>query len=207
MWATCPMFRQHTVPPMGMLTVCGLKKLSPITTSVEPLGQVGGGGGGGGGGGPPEVVMFSAQLVIEPMSAAASSTRYRFQVPFADRPSKTDRLTFPEGTGAGAREDVGRRLVVRRSPGAGRDLCCVGQLGRGLVVEDDVDGRDVQRAAGVRPDLGVLAAGADEQDVDVIGPGVRGPVDRHVQVGDRPAWSRRRRRSTDRGSRSPSRGS
>lgn len=47
-------------------------------------------------------MMFSAQLAIEPMSAAASSTRYRFQVPFADRPSKTDRLTFPEGTGAGA---------------------------------------------------------------------------------------------------------
>jgi hypothetical protein len=46
--------------------------------------------------------MFSAQLVILPMSAAASSTRYRFQVPFADRPLKTDRLTFPEGTGAGA---------------------------------------------------------------------------------------------------------
>ena len=46
--------------------------------------------------------MFSAQLVIVPMSAAASSTRYRFLVPFADRPSNTDRLTFPDGTGAGA---------------------------------------------------------------------------------------------------------
>jgi hypothetical protein len=46
--------------------------------------------------------MFNDQPVMLPMSAAASSTRYRFQVPFADRPSKTDRLTFPEGTGAGA---------------------------------------------------------------------------------------------------------
>jgi hypothetical protein len=46
--------------------------------------------------------MSSAQLAIEPMSAAASSTRNRFQVPFADSPSKTDRLTFPDGTGAGA---------------------------------------------------------------------------------------------------------
>jgi hypothetical protein len=35
------MFRQHTVPPTGTLTVCGSKKLSLIATSVEPLGQVG----------------------------------------------------------------------------------------------------------------------------------------------------------------------
>ena len=46
--------------------------------------------------------MFNAQLVIEPESPPASSTRYRFQVPFADSPSKTDRFTFPDGTGAGA---------------------------------------------------------------------------------------------------------
>jgi hypothetical protein len=46
--------------------------------------------------------MFRAQLVMSPISAAASSTRYRFQVPLADSPSKTDRRTFPEGTGAGA---------------------------------------------------------------------------------------------------------
>jgi hypothetical protein len=46
--------------------------------------------------------MFNAQLVMFPMSAAASSTRYRFQVPFADSPSKTDRLMLPEGAGAGA---------------------------------------------------------------------------------------------------------
>jgi hypothetical protein len=101
-WATCPMFRQHTVPPTGTLTVDGLKKLSPIVTSVDPTGQVGGGGGGGGGGGPPEVVMFSDQLVMVPESWAASSTRNRFQVPFADSPSNTDRFTFPDGTGAGA---------------------------------------------------------------------------------------------------------
>jgi hypothetical protein len=46
--------------------------------------------------------MFSAQPWMSPWSAAASSTRYRFQVPLADSPSKTDRLTLPEGTGAGA---------------------------------------------------------------------------------------------------------
>ena len=46
--------------------------------------------------------MFSDQLLIDPWSAAASSTRYRFQVPFADNPLNTDRLTFPEGPGAGA---------------------------------------------------------------------------------------------------------
>ena len=46
--------------------------------------------------------MLSDQPAIEPMSAAASSTRYRFHVPFAVVPSKTDRLTFPDGTGAGA---------------------------------------------------------------------------------------------------------
>jgi hypothetical protein len=39
---------------------------------------------------------------MSPWSAAASSTRYRLQVPFADVPSNTDRLTFPDGTGAGA---------------------------------------------------------------------------------------------------------
>ena len=65
-----------------------------------------------------EVVMFSDQLAIEPMSAAASSTRYRFQVPFADRPSKTDRLTFPEGTGAGAGKMsvVGSKSAGRQEP-------------------------------------------------------------------------------------------
>ena len=46
--------------------------------------------------------MFSDQLVMLPWSAAASSRRNRLQVPFADSPSNTDRLTFPEGTGAGA---------------------------------------------------------------------------------------------------------
>jgi hypothetical protein len=92
-WTTSPLFRQHTVPPSGTFTVDGLKKLSPIVTSVEPTGQAGGG---------PSVSMSSDQLAIEPMSAAASSTRYTLQVPFADVPSKTDRLTFPDGTGAGA---------------------------------------------------------------------------------------------------------
>jgi hypothetical protein len=47
-------------------------------------------------------VIKSDQLVIEPRSAPLSSTTYRFQVPLADRPSKTDRLTLPAGTGAGA---------------------------------------------------------------------------------------------------------
>ena len=37
------MFRQHTIPPSGTFTVDGLKKLSPIVTSVEPTGQCGGG--------------------------------------------------------------------------------------------------------------------------------------------------------------------
>jgi hypothetical protein len=46
--------------------------------------------------------MFSDQLARLPMSSAASSTRYRLQVPFADSPSKTVRGTFPDGTGAGA---------------------------------------------------------------------------------------------------------
>ena len=66
--------------------------------------------------------MFSDQLAIEPMSAAASSTRYRFQVPFADSPSKTDRLTFPDGTGAGA-----GKVSVPGSKSAGRqepDVIC-----------------------------------------------------------------------------------
>ena len=36
------MFVQQTVPPVGMFTVGGSKKLSPISTSVEPAGQVGG---------------------------------------------------------------------------------------------------------------------------------------------------------------------
>jgi hypothetical protein len=39
-WATWPVFVQQTVPPLGMFTVGGSKKLSPISTSVEPLGQV-----------------------------------------------------------------------------------------------------------------------------------------------------------------------
>jgi hypothetical protein len=47
-------------------------------------------------------VIVSDQLVIEPMSAAASSTKYRFQVPFGASPSKVDRVTAPDGTGAGA---------------------------------------------------------------------------------------------------------
>ena len=41
-WATWPVFVQQTVPPLGMFTVGGSKKLSPMSTSVEPLGQVGG---------------------------------------------------------------------------------------------------------------------------------------------------------------------
>ena len=44
---------------------------------------------------------LSAQLAMLPMSMA-SLTTYRLQVPFADSPSKTDRSTFPDGTGAGA---------------------------------------------------------------------------------------------------------
>ena len=42
MWATWPVFVQQTVPPVGMFTLCGSKKLSPMSTSVEPAGQVGG---------------------------------------------------------------------------------------------------------------------------------------------------------------------
>ena len=44
----------------------------------------------------------SDQLVRLPMSRAASSTRYRLQVPFGAPPSKVDRLTLPDGAGAGA---------------------------------------------------------------------------------------------------------
>jgi hypothetical protein len=46
--------------------------------------------------------MLSDQLWMLPWSACASSTRKTLQVPFADSPSKTDRLMFPDGTGAGA---------------------------------------------------------------------------------------------------------
>jgi hypothetical protein len=34
-----PLFVQHTVPPTGIVTLAGLKKLSPIDTIVEPPGQ------------------------------------------------------------------------------------------------------------------------------------------------------------------------
>ena len=60
------------------------------------------------------------------------------------------------------------------------------KVASGVVVEDDVDRGDVQRAAGVRPDLRVLATRADQQHVDVIRPRMRSAGDRHVQVGDVP---------------------
>ena len=60
------------------------------------------GGGGGGGGGGAVVVIVSDQLVMLPMSSPASSTRYRLQVPLGAPPSKVDRLTLPDGAGAGA---------------------------------------------------------------------------------------------------------
>ncbi len=41
MWTAWPVFVQQTVPPVGMFTVCGSKKLSPMSTSVEPAGQAG----------------------------------------------------------------------------------------------------------------------------------------------------------------------
>jgi hypothetical protein len=47
-------------------------------------------------------VTLNDQLWMLPMSTAASLTTNRFQVPFADSPSNTDRSTLPEGTGAGA---------------------------------------------------------------------------------------------------------
>ena len=47
-------------------------------------------------------MMSSDQFVIEPESPDASSTRYRFQVPFGVSPSKVERVTAPDGTGAGA---------------------------------------------------------------------------------------------------------
>jgi len=47
-------------------------------------------------------VMFRDQLVMLPMSPPRSSTRYSFQVPFGDIPSKVDSATFPDGAGAGA---------------------------------------------------------------------------------------------------------
>ena len=40
-WATWPLFVQQTVPPVGMFTVCGSKKLSKMSTSTEPTGQAG----------------------------------------------------------------------------------------------------------------------------------------------------------------------
>jgi len=46
--------------------------------------------------------MFSDQLPIEPRSLISSSTTHRFQVPFGAIPSKVDRLSCPEGAGAGA---------------------------------------------------------------------------------------------------------
>jgi hypothetical protein len=45
--------------------------------------------------------MLSPQFVMLPSSASSSSTTYSFQVPFGAVPSKTERLTFPLGTGAG----------------------------------------------------------------------------------------------------------
>ncbi len=46
--------------------------------------------------------MLSDQLVMLPMSSPASSTKYSAQVPFGVPPSKVDRLTLPDGAGAGA---------------------------------------------------------------------------------------------------------
>ncbi len=93
MWTTSPTFRQHTIPPSGTFTVDGLKKLSPIVTSVEPTGQCGGG---------PSVRISSDQLTIEPTSTPVSSTTYSDQVPFGVPYMSVDRLTFPLGVGAGA---------------------------------------------------------------------------------------------------------
>ena len=45
--------------------------------------------------------MLSDQLVMAPVSAGSSSSTYTFHVPFGDNPSKVERLTFPEGVGAG----------------------------------------------------------------------------------------------------------
>jgi hypothetical protein len=47
-------------------------------------------------------VIVSDQLVMAPMSLISSSTTHRFQVPFGAIPSKVERLTCPEGAGAGA---------------------------------------------------------------------------------------------------------
>jgi hypothetical protein len=45
-WATVPWFRQHTVVPGEMLTFCGVKANSVISTTLAPAGQVGPEGGG-----------------------------------------------------------------------------------------------------------------------------------------------------------------
>jgi hypothetical protein len=46
--------------------------------------------------------MLSDQRSMSPWSTAASLTTHSLHVPFAQSPSKTDRSTLPEGTGAGA---------------------------------------------------------------------------------------------------------
>ena len=43
----------------------------------------------------------SDQLVMSQGSLGSLSTTYRVQVPFGAVPSKVDRLTFPDGVGAG----------------------------------------------------------------------------------------------------------
>src|SRR6476620_5337909 len=84
-WATCPSFRQQTVPPSGKELNCGLKKKSPIETSTEPVGHsVGGGGGGGGAGGGPRGA--DAGLVTgSPISSVlvGGGTKCRLSLPSA----------------------------------------------------------------------------------------------------------------------------
>jgi hypothetical protein len=46
-------------------------------------------------------VIVSDQLVMLPRSLISSSTTHRFQVPSGVIPSKAERLTCPEGAGAG----------------------------------------------------------------------------------------------------------
>ena len=45
--------------------------------------------------------MLSDQLVMLPKSSAVSSSTHKVQVPLAASPSKVDRLTFADWTGAG----------------------------------------------------------------------------------------------------------
>jgi hypothetical protein len=45
--------------------------------------------------------MLNDQLPVLPVSEGSSSITYRLHAPFGDSPSKIERLTFPEGFGAG----------------------------------------------------------------------------------------------------------